>query len=399
MKSKAFFLALSLSIGLTGFAGLASAKSAIRTLTPDRQIVLSQHQIEGIQAILATYHDIDASLSDAVHLANSGSFGTAYQGISTMPGLFSGIDANDREFNVSPVLPVPIGMQDTQIMLKHFDTTTLQLSPQLTGNGYLHINPSGSVQVDSQRLANNIRWRIWADPGLKTLQGIDLSEQKVPFSAVTGNQLVRLGTRDKDLSAGLFNPIVNVNTPLGVFTTRANVIGADRDVLLSGTKEGMSGPEMDLILHQRGPGPNQTAYRVIDQLADGSKRIVTQVVSNLAGGAKLEVLEERVVNPQGVGIGTGVVQLNERFSAPTELGQIRTMVQSDGSLVSHLDLVSGPDVMVYESGQGQASVATLGTGEVPVWNTLILPAFASELNRIDNWVEDLIDTQDDDRMD
>lgn len=269
-------------------------------------------------------------------------------------------DADDSDFDDSDSELSPVAMRD------QVQAANQLMASRLASEGAISRNADGSLSIDWDRLAEEFGARITDDKGIQTLVGLNPLETEPSLKTVTDSQLQRLSDRPFELQAGLLPEVSSDGATVRVFSSRLEGEGAGRQVLLAN-----SGQQTDMLLQDQGLGLNRRAYRVTDPLAGGLQRVRTAFATQLADGSLLEVLEDRYVEASGKGSGAGIFQLQDQRGA-TVRGELRTLVRSDGSLISYLDLNGGPDMLIHESSQGQARLALLDQGTASDWVPLDL---------------------------
>lgn len=362
MNKKSLILSLSLCLSLVAMPSFAGSNDVSMIQNVGVEVMpLSQTTIEPdmIEDALISFHTADSSFTNTVTLAQADTFIPRFTFVET------GIaDADDIELRVDPLADGVDMTDDETLMNRSMDrkvdltftmptdyttfttasgTVNRSFYNQLVNTGYLTEGTAGTFAVDSERLANNIRWRIWADQGIQDLSKAQVNYRVKDLDTVESTRLSRLGDASLKAVAGAINLAGDAieaidgddNDVSRLYVTNFDSKGIHGDVLLTSQKSGDMNPETDLMIKSIGMDLNGKAHRVIDQLADGTLKVTTAVNHALAWGAEAEILEERFINSQGIGVGHGVLVLTDNKGVTTQL-PLRTLTMADGRLVTQI---------------------------------------------------------------
>ncbi len=362
MNKKTLLLSLSLCLSLVSMPSFAANDASMLKNVGVEVVPVSMTEIDAanIEDALISFHTADSRFGNTVTLAQADAFIPRFT--FTQTGIS---DADDMELKADP-LADGIDMSDDEVLLKNnidpgkvsvsvtmpsdkvsfttaMNTYNRNFYNQLINTGYLNEGTTGTFAIDTERLANNIRWRVWADNGIEDLREASLDYRTQDLNTVEAQRLSRVGDAALKTVAGVINTVGDAidsvdgdDNDIPRFYI-ANYDGKEMkgDVLLTNQKLGDMGSETDLVLKSHGSDLNGKAHRVIDQQADGTLKLSTIVNHDLGWGAKAEILEERFINSMGQGVGHGVVVLTDSKGKTTEL-PLRTMTLSDGRLVTQI---------------------------------------------------------------
>ena len=411
------FYALSLSLCLLGSMSFMPASRAettdtdtvnvdtvytdTRNLSQNPLVVLDQVTLDRLAAALATYHEVDDSFNDAMRLAwTSGAY-------AQLPANFYGISDIRTSQNITT--QVNPDLNDTEIitgslsapaLYSALNTTSQRFINTLTGNGPVALDTDGSLVIDTHRLMNNVKWRIWSDPEFQRIERIKIDQVDNTLTPVTSTQLTRLGSRNLNGFAGILNPVTladrvgsgirslattfrsvvesgtvdanDIDTGTGltnVYATRFTTDGGFRNIVIVPETGVSDQTGLNMLIQEQGNGFTRTAYRVSSPMLDGTQHLTTYSVTDLGNGAQLEIGEERFVNSVGNGTGTGAFMLTSRDGIVTQ-GALRTLINSDGSLTSYLDLGPNQNLMINEDAHGTARLSQSIQSSDPIWTPL-----------------------------
>lgn len=429
MKKKIIFLALSLCIGFgpatfaQGSSQTASSPAQTTTQLQTKTQPLSERQLQGIVAALASYHDVDASFSEAVRLAGLGTSGAPMAALSGSPtGSLSNLnDADDSDAATAP-RPQPQGPElagnqgdsgfryldvappadasdnpliglgydfaedgsgqnlnrrdysDSQVVLPGTltDADDSDSLGTLNDTGVLMaaLDFSSSPEsrlfslptngsLDAQHFADQLVKRIEADRGILVLNALELSPEDFKHEQVPSGQLIRLGQRSFTTSAGFLDPL--------------NSDDGSRYNLFSTHFMGSNGAREVLLTSEVG-SPNGTGLDML--LSDRSEALsgIAYRASEALADGGLRLTTSVIDDISG---GGALEILEERlldakgqgqglglFQMRTEqeiiaTGTLRTISGTDGSLLTYLDLDQGPALVIQEDASGKTRMAWL----------------------------------------
>lgn len=429
MKKKIIFLALSLCIGFgpavfaQGISQTASSPLKTTTQLQTQTQPLSERQLQGIVAALASYHDIDASFSEAVRLAGLGTSGAPMAALSGTPkGTLSGQnDADDRDPATAP-RPQPQGpelagnqsdsgfryldvappgdVSDNPLIGLGYDFAEDGSGQDLNRRDYSAsqvvlpgtvtdaddsdrlgtLNNTGVLMaaldfssspesrlfslptdgsLDAQHFADQLVTRIEADRGILVLNALELSPEDFKHEQVPSGQLIRLGQRSFTTSAGFLDPL--------------NSDDGSRYNLFSTHFMGSNGAREVLLTSEVGSPNGAGLDMLLSDRSEALSGMAYRASEALAdGGVRLTTSVIDDISGGGVleileerlldakGQGQGLGLFQMRSEQGiVATGTLRTISGTDGSLLTYLDLDQGPALVIQEDASGKTRMAWL----------------------------------------
>ncbi len=451
MRKPALFLALSLWLGISSTA-LAQTQNASQNMTatppgiqaqPLTAKPLNQRQLQGIVAALASYHEIDASFSDAIRLASTGTFGQQAAALSGSglndandsdaamaqnrvqpqgpelanenqgsdgfrhldvapgqdPGLNpllglgydfaedgSGRNLNRRDYADSVVeLPGTVDANDQEANMAQAPQTRSDLNEALNiqNNPYRQYFSLPAVgTLNAQGFANALVGRIESDRGILALNALKLQPKDFKLNKVPAGQLVRLGERNFKASAGYLDPLKHEEGTYELFSSSFSTPAGTSEVLLTSEPGSASNSGLDMLLSNRSSAYSGLAYRASEALGNGGIRLTTSVMNEVSNGGMLEILEERLIDSQGQGQGLGLFQMRDQQGVVVS-GTLKTHSGTDGSLLSYLVLDQGQTLVIREAANGQTQMAWLTDAQNTItWQNLPASSFSDAIKAV-----------------
>lgn len=428
--------ALSLSLCLLGSFALMPMPQASARIegvdAPDgtHLINLRVYSPTEIAAALAGLQEVDASFDHATQLAwTSGNYAYLpgnFNGITavrTAEGFESAADANDLDS------PSPVDYNDPELSrLATADAPYVLAALQQTGehfnevaelSGAIADRSGADIETNTTRLINNVRWRIWADPDFKHLERVDIGQAVKTLSPASMADLTRLGQNSKTVAGTLAsvplttqirNGILSINqgavlntlTPAkmistdkadqklsrrmdDVYLTHYNLTDGSRDVLISPSVDGKNRVGLNMLIREKGPGFERTAYRISAPLHTGLQKVTTYSLTHLANGNLLESAEERFVNPNGIGSGNGVFvikQMDGKVVKTLTQVPMRTQINPDGSMATYLKMGPDQEVLFQQDSRGLAQISRTDKDQLMPWESVDTLSLRKTLNEI-----------------
>ncbi|HEY9839120.1 MAG TPA: hypothetical protein V6D23_01595 [Candidatus Obscuribacterales bacterium] len=318
--------------------------------------------------------DAGASLSTGVNADAGASLNGSDAGANLSTGVNADASAGLNGSAGSGDLSASLGVDAT---LDAMADAANDFSSQISAGGNVDLAADGSFNVDDQGLNTDVLDDLTNDADLSSLEDLDLDQLKGKLSDVSDNLLSRLSDQDFNVLAGNLGSETNADGSVTTtFGAHFDGLGSSRNVALSSQIQGNSQLELDFALEETGSGFVRNALRKVDFNADGSAHVSTEVTVKFDGGGELKILEDRFLDINGNGVGHGTLELTSSTGASIESGELRTMVNADGSLTSNLDLDTGSDLVLSESASGEANLAVTG-GVDSKWTKVDISAMAN----------------------
>lgn len=205
-------------------------------------------------------------------------------------------------------------------------------------NSGISFDSQGNSTIDDSRLASDITSRLNANADLQSMRNSSASQANSMAGAqISADSLLRLRNRNFQATGMDGGSRTNADGSVtSTFMTQFVGNGTDRRISYASQQQGNVRVGAEAVLTETGTGFTRSGSRQTDFQADGSAQVTTSVMTTLSNGDRLEVLEDRFTNAQGVGSGFGSFRLT-RNDGTSSSGDLRTMVTADGSLTTFFD--------------------------------------------------------------
>lgn len=297
-------------------------------------------------------------------------------GTNINTGVNTGTNVNLDGNSASASASLTAGL-DNSSSLNLFNEGGNLFRTDLSNTAGVTVNEDGSLDIRSAELIGDIDSRINQNTFLNASDDLDLDFSS--GASVSEDMLLRLDDRNIDVRSLELNGTSNATANL----QGRNVFGlqfSDRDsglvsevVIAQNTDASASSNnavDLDIRLSERAEAFTQTGSRIVENRANGVKRLSTRLSNRLENGTRIEIFENRFVNAQGEGSGAGSVRLTnaagESFTA-----DLKTRVKANGELMIMIDPERDGFVrlMTQESASGDANLMVFNDSGNTLENT------------------------------